>query len=115
MTEETAPTTETNNETTEPKNFRALEAEDGVHSFYGNVVALNWTLTDVRIRIGELIQITPEEPAVWNTLNPVVEERAAFTLPWLQAKKLKNELQELVESYEKLNGPIGPVILPPGT
>ncbi len=82
------------------------EPEDGVFSAYGNVINLNWTLTDVRIRVGELIHVPNSETPTWDKQDKVILEKAAITLPWYQAKVLRDLLNDLIRSYEKQNGEI---------
>jgi hypothetical protein len=43
----------------------------------------------------------------------VVEERAAITFSWPQAKQLRDIFAGLVASYEEANGEIKPLKLPP--
>jgi len=96
--------------------FPAMESPDGVVSIYANVSILNWTMTDVRIRFGELIQIVAEDIAEpWGARRPIVEERVGVTIPWTQAKYLRNQLDELINSYELLNPEIVSIKIPPGS
>src|SRR5664280_446632 len=61
------------------------EPEDGVFEAYANVVNLNWTLTDIRIRFAELIQVSDEDRPNWENQHGILLERAAVTVPWYQA------------------------------
>jgi hypothetical protein len=88
------------------------EPEDGVFEAYSNVVNLNWTLTDVRIRFQELIQVPDEDRPNWENQHGVLLERAAMTIPWLQAKSLRDMLGGVIRNYEELNGELKPVALP---
>lgn len=89
-----------------------IEPADGTFTCYSNVFNLNWTQTDVRLRFGELIQISTDEKRTWQNQQPVIEERAAVTIPWSQAKVLRDILDAVIQSYEKLNGELKPVELP---
>jgi hypothetical protein len=90
-----------------------VEPEDGMFEAYANVVNLNWTLHDVRIRFAELTQqVTSDSPGTWKDQEPVMVERVAVTLPWHQAKLLQSMLGDLVRSYEELNGELKQVKLP---
>ena len=90
-----------------------VEPEDGMFEAYANVVNLNWTLHDVRIRFAELAQqVKSHSPGTWKDQEPVMIERVAVTLPWHQAKLLHNMLGDLVRSYEALNGELRQIKLP---
>jgi hypothetical protein len=85
-----------------------VPARDGsIHEIYGNFTHVSWTLFDVRIRVGQLVP-SEEEPKEF-----VVEERAAITLAWPQAKFFCNVLSKIVASFEETNGEIKPLKLPP--
>lgn len=82
-----------------------LEApEDGVYYAYGNVVNMNWTLTDVQLRFGELIQVANDESPTWENQHGILLERVAVTIPWYQAKVLLDMLGKVVRNYEAVNG-----------
>lgn len=85
--------------------------EDGVFEAYSNVVNINWTLYDVRLRFSELIQVPDDERPTWENQHGVILERAAITLPWHQAKHLRDLLGGLIKSYEDSNGELKPVKL----
>ena len=91
---------------------RLEEPEDGVFEAYSNVVNLNWTLYDVRIRFGELIQVPDEDRPTWENQHGLILERAAVTLPWHQAKLLRNILDGVIKNYETINGELKPIKLP---
>ena|ERR1017187_5376309 len=88
------------------------EPEDGVFEAYANVVNLNWTLTDVRIRFAELIQVPDEDRPNWENQHGILLERAAVTIPWYQAKALCNLLASVIKNYETLNGELKALKLP---
>ena len=88
------------------------EPEDGVFGAYANVVNMNWTLTDVRIRFAELIQVPDEDRPNWENQHGVLLERAAVTIPWHQAKSLRDMLDGIVKNYEEINGELKPLKLP---
>lgn len=89
--------------------------EDGVFSAYSNLVNLDWTLTDVRIRFAELIQVPNGESSIWADQHIVMLERVMVTLPWHQAKYLCNMLSGVIQNYEALNGELKPIKLPTGS
>ena len=91
--------------------------EEGVFETYANVVNMNWTLTDVRLRFAQLIQVPDDARPTWENQHGVLLERAALTVPWNQAKLLSELLNGLIRNYEELNGQLGPLQLPgrPGT
>ena len=80
------------------------EPEDGVFATYSNVVNMDWTLYDVRLRFGELIQVPNEEYPTWKNQHGIVLERATVTMPWHQAKALRNLLDGVIKNYEAVNG-----------
>lgn len=94
-----------------------MEPEGGVFEAYANIVNLNWTLTDVRLRFAELIHVLGEKSSLWEDQEKVMMERAAITLPWHQAKMLAQMLVDLVGQYEAVNGELRPLNLAarPGT
>ena len=90
-----------------------VEPEDGMFEAYSTVINFNWTLHDVRLRFGELIQETLEgSQGTWKDQQPVIIERAAITMPWHQAKYLCVVLGQLISNYEKLNGELKAITLP---
>jgi hypothetical protein len=90
--------------------FQWICSKEGVPEVYANVIAASWTLTDVRFRIGQVVP----NPNADDPKNPfVTEERAAVTIAWAQAKWLRDNLINLIASYEKVNGEIKPITLPP--
>ncbi|MGO9256808.1 MAG: DUF3467 domain-containing protein [Bryobacteraceae bacterium] len=82
------------------------EPEDGVFSAYANVFNMNWTLTDVRLRFSELLQVPDEVKPTWENQHGIVLERVSVTIPWYQAKVLRDMLDGLIRNYEELNGEI---------
>src|SRR5713226_8225028 len=80
------------------------EPEDGVFETYANVVNMNWTLTDVRLRFGELIQVPDDDRPTWENQHGILLERAAVTIPWFQAKILRDLLDGVLKNYETING-----------
>jgi hypothetical protein len=88
------------------------EPEDGVFTVYSNLVNMDWTLYDVRLRFAELIQVPDDEAPFWGNQHSVVLERAMITLPWHQAKTLCSMLAGLIQSYETLNGELKSILLP---
>jgi uncharacterized protein DUF3467 len=88
--------------------------EDGVFYAYGNVVNMNWTLTDVQFRFAELIQVPNDESPTWENQHGILLERVAVTVPWYQAKVLLDMLTKVVHNYEAVNGELkAPVLADP--
>lgn len=83
--------------------FPWIESEEGVFEEYSNFLHMNWTLFDVRIRFGQIVP-NPQHPP--ERAGFAVSERAAITMPWGQAKALRDMLEELVNKYESVNGEI---------
>jgi hypothetical protein len=91
-----------------------LEApEEGVFYAYGNIVNLNWTLTDVQIRFAELIQVPNDDSPTWENQHAILLERVSVTIPWYQAKVLHNMLTGILRNYEELNGELKQPLLAP--
>jgi len=88
------------------------EPEGGLYEAYSNIVNLNWTLTDVRLRFAELIQVGDNEHPTWENQHGILLERAAITIPWNQAKVWCNMLTGIIQNYEDINGELKPLKLP---
>jgi len=99
-------------ETIDLSEVKLAEPEDGIVSAYANVVNLNWTVQDVRLRFAELVQVPSEDSPTWEDQAGVLLEKVAVTIPWHQAKTLRDMLTELIQNYEKLNGELRPINLP---
>ncbi|HLW77107.1 MAG TPA: DUF3467 domain-containing protein, partial [Bryobacteraceae bacterium] len=88
------------------------EPEEGVFYAYANIVNLNWTLTDLRIRFGELLQVPDENDPTWAAQRGIILERVSVTIPWQQAKGLRDMLDGVVSNYEAINGELKQAKLP---
>jgi len=88
------------------------QPEDGIFEAYSNVVNMNWTLYDVRIRFAELLQVPDEDRPNWENQHGVLLERVAVTIPWHQAKFLRDLLDGVIKNYEAINGELKQVRLP---
>jgi len=88
------------------------EPEDGPFDAYANVVNLNWTLYDVRIRFAELLQISADEAPTWKNQKGVLFERVNVTMPWHVAKTLRDVLDGVLKDYEEKNGELKTIIIP---
>jgi len=86
-----------------------VESKEGTPEIYGNFINTSWTLFDVRLQVGQLIPKKESDLAA----GFVVEKRGAITIAWPEAKALLIMLADLVGRYEKVNGEIKPLILPP--
>jgi hypothetical protein len=93
-------------------NLRLEEPEEGVYYAYANMVNMNWTLTDVRIRFGELLQVPNDDAPTWQNQHGILLERVSVTIPWHQAKILRNLLDQVVRNYEEINGELKQIKLP---
>lgn len=90
----------------QPK-IEAVTSPDGVFSVYSNHVGLSGSASDVRMMFGELLDVAPDKVRVLQRVHVMVS--------WLQAKAIARLLQDYVDSYEKLNGPLMPPKLEPVT
>jgi hypothetical protein len=89
--------------------FPWVAPDDGICDVYSNFLHLHWTLFDVRIRFGQIVP-NPEQPPI--TAGWTINEWAAVTIPWGQAKALQEMLHEAVKKYEAVNGEITIPTLP---
>ena len=88
-----------------PPVYKWVPPKSGVlPEIYVNYSHTSWTLSDVRLLLGQLI---PSEDGVF-----VIEQRGAVTFTWDQAKHLRDQLVDLVASYESVNGEIPQIKLP---
>ncbi len=89
-----------------------IKSPTGTAEYYANMSHVMWSLDDVRVRLGQLIEAQDSDPT--RPFIPVAQERAAVTMSWRNAKLLAKQLAALVESYENVNGEITlDVKLPP--
>ncbi len=70
---------------------------------YANFFFFNWSIVDVRIRLGVLI---PTDKTTDGKPESVSEERAAVTMSWVTAKAFNTQLTDIIARQEKANGPI---------
>jgi hypothetical protein len=94
------------------KEIALEQSDDGVFDAYSNAVQLNWTPNDVTLRFGQLIQVPNPESPKWGDQYGTLLERAAITLPWHQAKLLRDMLDSIIGNYEQINGELKPLKLP---
>jgi len=88
------------------------EPEGGLFEAYSNVVNMNWTLYDLRLRFAELLQVPDDDRPTWENQHGIVLERVAVTMPWHQAKTLRDMLDKLIKNYEEINGELKTIKLP---
>jgi len=70
---------------------------------YTNQYYIDWSISDVRIRFGQMI---PTDRLENGKVGFVVEEQAAVTMTWAQVKALRDSLNDAVGRYERANGPL---------
>lgn len=91
-----------------------VESPDGVYEIYANSIHITWSLDDLRIRLGQLVN-SPDTPTPGPAFKGVIQERAAVTLSWRGAKIFRDQLIAIIHNYETVNGEIKvDVKLPPG-
>jgi len=84
---------------TEPKvEFVVPDPEGGIFTTYANNVQLGFTLFDVRMVFGEIVEAHPDKI--------VVEQRAQVTISYLQAKMLLFMLGKAIADQETRVGEI---------
>ncbi len=82
-----------------------VKSRQGIAEIYANRMHATWSVDDVRLRLGQVID-SPDTPNPGADFKGAIEERAAVTFSWRSAKMLRDQLAEMVASYEKLNGDI---------
>ena len=82
-----------------------IKSPAGVLEVYANSIHITWSLDDVRIRLGQVVD-NPETPNPGEGFKGAIEERAAVTFSWRAAKVAINELARAIQHYEKVNGEI---------
>jgi hypothetical protein len=82
-----------------------VKSTEGVVDVYVNSVHFTWSLDDVRIRMGQMVD-SPDTPNPGPDFVAVSEERVAVTFTWRNAMLVRDQLSILIEAYEKVNGPI---------
>ena len=80
-----------------------VKSPNGIFETYANNLHLNWALDDVRLRFGQVVN-SPNTPNPGSDLIAVIQERAAITFSWRNAVMLRDNLTQLIESYERVNG-----------
>ncbi len=68
---------------------------------YANYMHLGWSLDDVRITLGLLTAENVNSKSAFYS-----EKTGSVTLPWRQAKNLRDMLSRVIASYEEKNGEI---------
>jgi len=89
----------------QPPKLELMTPPEGVFSVYSNHAGINASMHDIRLMFGELGNATPEKVQVF--------QRVHVLMSWIQAKAIARLLQDYVDTYEKLNGPLMPPTLPP--
>jgi len=88
--------------------FEWIEGKEATPELYTNYIHTSWTLYDVSLLLGQLVPAGKELNEGFR-----VEKRGVVTMAWPQAKALRDTLTAVVASYEKENGEINPIKLPP--
>lgn len=88
------------------------EARGGAYRGYANIVSTDWTLTDVQLRFFALMYGPNPDSPIYSNQSGIIEERASMTIPWHQAKVLRDMLADAVAAYESANGELRPLKLP---
>jgi hypothetical protein len=88
--------------------FKWIEGREPVPEIYTNFVHVSWTLFDVRFQLGQLIPTGDD-------LNDGfrIEKRGAVTVAWPEVKNLRDTINDLLDRYERTNGEIKPLKIPP--
>jgi hypothetical protein len=82
-----------------------IKSPTGVVDVYANTMHATWSLDDIRVRLGQIVD-SPKNPNPGADFRGAVEERAAVTLSWRNAKILRDQLIVIIDAYEKVNGEI---------
>jgi hypothetical protein len=89
----------------EPPKLKWFKAPEGVYDVYANATHVTWSVDDVRIRLGQIVD-SPATPNPGPDFVGAVEERAAVTFSWRSAKLMRDQLTAAIGHYEEVNGPI---------
>jgi hypothetical protein len=90
-----------------------VKSPSGIAEIYTNRIHATWSVDDVRMRLGQVVD-SPQTPNPGTGFQGAIEERAAITFSWRNAKLLRDQLALMIESYEAVNGEINVNIeLPP--
>ena len=95
--------------TPEDVSVRWVRSENGVYSGYSDYLYMNWTSLVIRIRFGQIVP-DPQDPPEKSRF--AIEEHSTITMPWYQAKVLRDLLINSIQRYEKVNGEIKLPVLP---
>lgn len=88
-------------ETVKPEQQRTIRnviPPDGLFPVYVNNVSFGPTAFDLRLTLGQLMDVSAQEVTVLQS--------TLVTMSWLQAKILSQALHDLVEQFEQQNGTI---------
>jgi hypothetical protein len=85
--------------------FEIVEPKDGPARIYANVSHLTWTGMDITVQLYELIQPNREIESEKGAPNEL-QHAASVTFTWNAAKTFNKMLAEVLDRYEKANGPI---------
>lgn len=91
-----------------------ISPPDRACEIYANASHVTWTVDDVRIRLGQMVQ-DPNRPTPGKDFRGVIEERAAITITWRIAKAAALDLLRAVQHYEEVNGEIKLDVKLPGS
>jgi hypothetical protein len=82
-----------------------IKIPTGIAEIYSNRMHATWSVDDVRIRLGQVVD-SPKTPNPGVGFSGVIEERGAVTFSWRNAKLLRDQLTAIIDSYENVNGEI---------
>jgi len=82
-----------------------VKSPAGIFQTYSNQTNITWSLDDVTLRFA---QIMPSDEILGpgDSFVPVNAEKASITIPWRTAKIILNQLRQVIENQEKMNGEI---------
>lgn len=86
-----------------------IKDTNGLPELYSNLVNVNWTLYDVRLRF---IQMVANPTDALDKVGWAALEKGNVAIPWGQAKILRDMLTEVIKRYEDVNGEIADTKLP---
>lgn len=85
--------------------FKVTEPDEGIAHIYANVSHLTWTGMDLTVQLYHLLQPNRDIPLEKDSPNNLMQT-ASVTFTWAAAKTFHKLLSEVLERYEKANGPI---------
>lgn len=83
-----------------------VEQTGGIYQVYANHVVVSYTAHDLLVNFSQLRRMPEITPSAIPTSR--IEQRAAVTMAWSEAKALRDVLTSVIKLFEETNGEINP-------